>query len=471
MKRIVALLLAAFAVAAAFTIARPQGFSGAPLRDFEAYYAAGEAWSHGADPYGTAIWQYEKTLPGVDAKRYELLPFAGPPATLPLWAALARLPYVTAAVVWRAFLAGAVFVLVWLALTLGGARRTPFNLIALAIAALGFGALTNAYSLGQIALPVAATVGLAFAAVTFGGKVLAAATSFAQPNLGLALAGEFRHRRTALAVACGVALFGFLCAAINPNALFAYAQVLIAHGAAEQFSAIQLTPAAAAYGFGATDAAALTIGGAVATITTIAWLFAMIRLADRTTLFVISSALVPFASAFFHQHDLAIEFVPAVVLVLRAPPHALPAAITGALFCAANWIGLAQYPDAIVQTTLLAAAFAVALLLIRGDVRSRTLSAVGVAVFLIAFGGVVARAHAMPVWPAAMGALPNLSGYSASAVWHAEQVATGLFARNTIWALLRCASLAGCALLAFAAFNSKYLGDSRTSTAVPDRSP
>jgi hypothetical protein len=470
-KRAVALLLAAIAVIVALTLARPHGPPGAPLRDFEAYYAAGDAWAHGADPYGTAIWQYEKTLPGVNARRYELLPFVGPPATLPLWAAFARLPYAAAAIAWRAILLLAILALVWLGLLLSGARRTSCNLLAAAIAALGFGAITNAFSLGQIALPVAAAVAAAYAATRFGGKVLAATAAFAQPNLALALGGEFRRKDTAIAIACAVALFGLLCAGINVNAIFTYAQVLIAHGASEQFSAIQLTPAAIVYGFGASGTAALWIGSAVALATMLLWLGAMIKFEARLTLFAISCAILPFGSAFFHQHDLVIEFVPAVVLAARAPAAVLPAALGGALLCATNWIGIAQHPDAALQTALLAAAFALALLALRDDLTLRACAVPATVIVLIVLGGIVARAHAMPVWPDAMQPLSlQFSGQSAAQVWHAEQLATGLFARDTMWALLRSASLAGCALLVYAAAVSpKCLVDSKTFAAGQDR--
>ena len=65
----------------------PVGPIGPPLIDFSAYYAAGRYWSHGGDPYGVGIWSIEKTLPGFDPSRLELLPFVGPPLSLLLWAA------------------------------------------------------------------------------------------------------------------------------------------------------------------------------------------------------------------------------------------------------------------------------------------------------------------------------------------------------------------------------------------------
>jgi hypothetical protein len=465
-----ALVIAALAVIAALTIARPHRASGPSLRDFEAYYSAGATWMRGGDPYSTAIWQTERTLPGVNANRYEFLPFVGPPATLPFWAAFARLPYPTAAMVWRAVLWLSIVLMVCIALGLGGFPRSPFNILALALAAFGFGAITNAFALGQIALPVAAAVAIAYAATRFGGKVLAAAAAFAQPNLALALAGEFRRKNTALALIAGVALFALLCAGVSVNGVFAYALVLLAHGAAEQFSAIQLTPAAVAYGFGASAGTAIAIGGVAAVATLLFWLRAMVTFDDRLTLFIISCALVPFGSAFFHQHDLVITFVPAVALLLRAPASTLPLVMAAALLCATNWVGLAQNPGATIQTLLLTISFALALLALRGDFGFRALAAPIIISVLIAAAGSFARNHVMPVWPEAMTpASPHVAGLGAAGIWHAEQLATGLFARDAFWSVLRLASLAGCSLLAYAAWiSSKYLADSRTSAAVRD---
>jgi hypothetical protein len=342
--------------------------------------------------------------------------------------------------------------------------------LALVIAAFGFGAITNAFALGQIALPVAGAIAIAFAATRFGGKVLAATAAFAQPNLALSLAGEFRRKNTALALIAAVALFALLCAGVSVNGILAYALVLLSHGSAEQFSAIQLTPAAVTYGFGAPASIAIAIGGAAALAALLLWLRAMVKFEDRLTLFVISCALVPFGAAFFHQHDLVILFVPAIAFTLRAPAAVLPLAMTGALLCATNWIGLAQNPEATLQTLLLTGAFALALLALRGNFAYRELTVPAAILLLVIATGIFAGTHVMPVWPDAMGALPPyIAALNASAAWHAEQLATGLFTRNAFWSLLRCASLAGCALLVYAVWvSSKYLADSRTSAAVRD---
>jgi hypothetical protein len=357
--------------------------------------------------------------------------------------------------VWRVVLWLSIITMVCMALKLGGLGPSPFNVIGLALAAAGFGGITNSLALGQIALPVAAAVAIAYAATRFGGKVLAATAAFAQPNLALSLAGEFRRRNTALALIAAVALFALLCAGVSVNAILAYALVLLAHASAEQFSAIQLTPAAVAYGFGAPTGIAVAIGGAAAVAALLLWLRAMVMFDDRFTLFVISCALVPFGAAFFHQHDLVILFVPAIALTLRAPAAVLPLVMTGALLCATNWIGLAQNPEATIQTLLLTGAFALALLALRGDFAYRELAVPAAILLLVTATGMFAGTHVMPVWPDAMGALPpRIVALSASAAWHAEQVATGLFTRNAFWSLLRCASLAGCALLAYSAYRS-----------------
>ena len=72
----------------------PSAAAAGPFaRDFEAYYAAGATWNAGGDPWSRDVWRVERTIPGVDATRDELLPFVGPAASLPLWSLLARLPF------------------------------------------------------------------------------------------------------------------------------------------------------------------------------------------------------------------------------------------------------------------------------------------------------------------------------------------------------------------------------------------
>ncbi len=467
MIRGAALLGSALAIAAAFTIALPHQPAGPSLRDFEAYYAAGATWIHGRDPYTVAIWESERNVPGVLAQRHELLPFVGPPATLPLWGAFARFSYGAAANVWRALLFASLLGIFWFAMPLANLRRSPLTLFALAVAATGFGPITSALALGQAALPAALAILAAFVANGPLGQAFSAAIACAQPNLALALAAALRDRRSAIAILSGVTVFAIACLAIAGGPGIAhYIRTLQEHGYAERFSAIQVTPTAIVYGLGAGEYAAALAGTIIALMGLIAWFWCARAIRDRSILFCATCALVPFAAPFFHEHDLVVVFVPAIVLVLRASPAALPIAMTGALFAATDWLGLAQRPDAVAQTVLLVAALAFALFAIRTELTRRTLEATAATLGLIVVAGVAAIAHPLPTWPDAMMPLaPGIQLTNISAVWHAEQMATGLLARDTMWALLRCASLAGCGLLVYAAtINSRLTARSRTSS-------
>ncbi|MHB8356922.1 MAG: glycosyltransferase family 87 protein, partial [Vulcanimicrobiaceae bacterium] len=155
--------LAAIAVACALLFARPHSTPGPAMRDFEAYYAAGRTWSHGGNPYGSAIWNAERRIPGVDPHRYEVLPFVGPPATLPLWGLLARLPFASAVAVWGAVLGASLAVVILVTLRLLEMRVTPLAFGTLLLAALAFGPVTSGIALGQVVLPAFASALLALA--------------------------------------------------------------------------------------------------------------------------------------------------------------------------------------------------------------------------------------------------------------------------------------------------------------------
>lgn len=436
--------LAVCSVLVALLFERPHPTPGPAMRDFEAYYAAGALWHHGVSPYGGAIWQVEKTLEGVSPQRYEVLPYVGPPALLPVMSAVASMPFQTATAVWRSLLIAAFAIVAFGTLRLSALRLTPLTAIAIAAAALGFGPLTSALALGQIAL-------LAFIFTLPLYRRYDALFAWAQPNVALTLISgprTFIASALVFAVAC-VAVAGF-------NGTIAYAHVLHDHGIAERFSSIQITPAAIAYGFGVPENLALTIGIAVALAGIGVWLFLMLRVRDNVVRFAGTCALLPFVMPFFHEHDLLVAFVPAVLCTLRAPARLWPLASAGALLAATDWLGLAQRPDGTIQTLLLIAAFGTALLALRDDAHPRMLLApVGV---LIAIGvaGWFAQSHPAPVWPDAMGVLPHsVRDLSVSAAWHLELVKTGLFAHNAFWALLRCGSLAGCVLLAYAVLRTQ----------------
>jgi len=464
MIRAVLLALAAAAVLTALFFARPRATPGPPMRDFEAYYAAGNALRHGADPYGTAIWKSEKALAGVSAQRYELLPFVGPPATLPLWSAFAHLPFGAANAVWRGVLVLFAAALVLVALRLCGLALRAYTFLAIAIFAFGFGPLTSAVALGQIALPAYACAALALIWLPAG--ILA----WAQPNIALALVSLANTRKGAFAFVGGLAIFalGSLLVA-GPRGVMHYLAVLRAHGEAERFSSIQITPGAIAYGLGASPALAVSVAVAVAILAAALWLLRVRRLREGIARFCGTCALLPLIIPFFHEHDLIVMFLPALYFSMRCSRRAWPLVAAAALFCATDWLGLAQRPDGALQTLLLVGAAGVALFALRGDLHPRMLAVPAGVLVAIGIAAALAQTHPAPVWPDAMRALPPaaLRG-DAAAVWHAEQIATGLIMPNVFWALLRCGSLAGCVVLAYASvFSSKYPAGSKSPLRAP----
>jgi hypothetical protein len=447
------LAAACLAIAIALLAARPAATPGPLLRDFEAYWGAGATWNARADPYERAIWNAEREVPGVDARRDELLPFIGPPATLLLWSLPARLPYATAAVVWCSILALALVALVLLVMRAGGAAITPFSFLAMLALAIAFGPVTSDLALGQMALP--ALLG-AVALTMLADRSLLAATAgaclaFAQPNLALALASQLGRNRATLAILAGAIvtyLLGTLAA--GPQWPAAYARAAFAHGDAERFVAIQLTPAAIAYGFGAPSRGAEFIAALAAPAAVAAALVIAVRVRDRFARLAAFAALLPFASGFFHEHDLTVAYPAAAWCALRTRGTTRTVALAGTLLVAIDWLGLAQ-ATGIVQSLLLAIAAlcAFAALDEQGDSRIALRAAVAFAP-LFAVAAWLAARNPAPVWPDSLGAFHAVTNATVSAVWMAEQRAAGLLRPDPRWALLRSLSLLGCALLAYA---------------------
>jgi len=463
MRRSALLTLAAGMVLYALFFARPHPTPGPPMRDFEAYYAAGTAWRHGIDPYGTMIWQTERTLPGVAARRNELLPFVGPPASLPVWAAFSRLSFYQANALWRTLLLISLALLAFVALRLAGIPLTLQAALATIIFSLGFGPVTSSIALGQVALPA-----YAFAAFALLWPA-AAVCAWIQPNVAIALASQVLRKNGALVFAATAALFALGCAIVGgTSGLTHYATILKEHAGAERFSAIQITPAAIAYGFGAGESTAQVTGTLAATAAIIAWAYGMYVLRDNIARFCATCALLPFAIQFFHEHDLVVLFIPALFLATRCSARVWPAACVAALFCATDWIGLAQRPDGASQTVLLVGAAGIALFAMRGDLPLRALFAPAGVLVVIGIAAAYAQTHPAPVWPDAMRASPVALNGNAAHVWHAEQAASGLLEPDIFWALLRCGSLAGCAALAYAGLiNSIFPARSKSPLRAP----
>jgi len=451
MARGISLALACAFVAAALLFARPVATPGPLLRDFEAYWSAGVAWNAGENPYGRAVWDGQRQVPGVDASRDEVLPFVGPPATLPFWSLLARLPYSAAARVWWGLLALSLVAL--LALLVRGARTsvTPVAVFTLLVLALGFGPMTSDLALGQIAL--AALLG-ATACVAFGFQPVVASVgafvAYLQPNVALGLLSQLGRNRVTLALAAGGAA-AYLAGAAGVGWFWpvAYAHALLAHAGAERLTAIQFSAASIAFGFGASEEVARIFGIVVACAAVIGAVAVARRLRDPFARFAAVAALVPLAAGFFHEHDLIIAFPAAAWSALRARGAARAVALAGTLLVGIDWLGLAQRPSGIAQSALLALAALCAFYAL-GDETEILPAAVISAALIPVFGCAawIAATHPVPVWPDALGAFHAPVAATIAQTWHAEQQASGLLARAPASALLRLLSILGCPLLA-----------------------
>jgi len=435
----------------AFTAWRPPPTQGPFGRDFEAYYAAGAVWDAGGDPWSRAIWSVERTIPGVAAARDELLPYVGPAAALPLFGALARLPFALAVRLWTGLLAAALGALVVIALVLSGTPGVRVRLGAVALA-LFAGPTTSDLGLGQAALLSAGGIAVALFAYERRALVPAALATLVaamQPNLALALAARLRDARALGATALGFAAFAGLTLLAAPDVV-TYLRRLVAHGAAERFVAIQYTPAALAWDAGAPAATASAAGLACAVAALIAVVLVTVRARLRpleSTLLAL--AALPFAVPFFHEHDFVVELLPLVMLGVRARGAARVWAGIAAVLVLAEAFGLAQRPGA--QAAILAQGLTVATAFVAlgsGRVQRADLAPFAALALLALVAVPLAQRAPAPIWPDALGpAYRAPANADASTVWADEQRAAGLTAQQPLWGALRALPLLGCLAL------------------------
>jgi hypothetical protein len=431
---------------------RPATTPGPSLRDFEAYYAAGATWHAEGDPYAREIWRVERRVPGVVATRDELLPFVGPPYSLPAWALFAALPYGQAAFAWGIVLACAAALLGLCIARLTDIREGS-GFVALVLAGAAFGPLTSALALGQVALLscagiVATTLALAVRTRLVVPVATAVLAAF-QPNLGCVLVARLGDRRAWFALAMAAALVAATAPAVLGGlaGISRYAGVLAAHATAERTIAIAMTITAVAFGFGASDAAARAAGIAVALTVIVATALAFAsRAYARAARVAVASAALPLVLPFSHEHDLAIVLFPAVWCVRRARGAWWALAACGAMLVAVDWLGLAQRPTGAAQSVALALAAALALVALSTHAPDRTAAWPFAVVAGVVVAATVAWHHPLGVWPYALGsAFQAPPGADAAAVWSLEQARSGLATPNVVAAGLRSLSLIGCA--------------------------
>jgi hypothetical protein len=445
-------------LAVAFFAMRDGGHAGVPLRDFEAYYAAGAAVDAEDDPYSRQIWRSERTIPGVRATHEEVLPFVGPPFGLPLWAAFARVDYATASRTWLGVLALSFGMLCAGSLRLASPRPTRFEYACAFALGGAFGPLTSGLALGQVAVVACAAAVITQMELARGSTPFAAAAALVsalQPNIAIASIARLPERRAFFALAIGAVLaIGLSIAALGSlDGAMRYVAVLREHAAAESGIAIQATVGAIAAGFGA-NANVATLAWIAVTAGVCAALVALFATRGYGGLerFAIVSAAVPLALPFAHVHDLAIAFFPALYCARRLSGAAWMAAACASTVVAVNWLALAEDPASLPQALCLCTAAALALAAVAPpSLGMRRLAPLAV-VALVAVAAPFAAAHPLPLWPDALPADFHADhAVAIGEVWRREQAASGIARHDAVWATLRALSLAGCAALACAA--------------------
>jgi len=451
--RALALAGALASLVVALFIARPPSTPGVAMRDFESYYAAGATWDADEDPYGRAIWQTERSIPGVVASRNEVLPFVGSPFALPLWGALARLDYGHACLVWGIVLALCALTIVlgalWLA---GGSLRGPEATAVLALG-VGFGPLTSGLALGQTA--IVACAGLVLVTIALRAREplrawLAAIAAALQPNLALALVTLFDRRSRWMLFGSAVLAVGIVSTlalgGIAP--VCHYATLLSAHADAERFLAIQVTPAAAFRALGLLPALAMAAGLLIALLVALRTLSVVRALGDdQAARLAVGCAALPLVNPFAHEHDLTVALIASVIALRRLRGRLWVVAAAATLLVAVDWLALAQRPTALAQRIALALAASLAIVALRPEPVRRVHFFFGASALGVAVLGLYAAHDPLPIWPDALSSLHPAGMLSISALWALEQQRSGIAALHPLWGALRLISLCGCAVL------------------------
>lgn len=471
MSRLLGVAAAILVCVALLLAPHPARERGVASRDFEAYWAAGRTALEGASPYQRApLWSRERDVPGVDGSREELLPFVSPPIVLPLFEALARLPYERARALWLALLVAACALGTWASFAVAGWRRREAPVVALI--ALTFSPLTATIALGQLAGLAFAALALALLARGRGLGAVALACSAVQPNLAIgALAGLRRSGAVTYAVAIVLLAAGVgASAAWIGEGATPYVAMLAQHGSAEVGNAIQHALPAM---LGSLFPPAYTLLATASFLGCVALVAACARRFAPPLAVAFACALLPFAMPFFHHQDLIVVLIPAAFALAAWHSHGVLLGALGTAFVAVDWLHLAQQPAWRWEDILLAGAAACALAALRPSRRALWLALPPLLALALA---PLAAAHPLPLWPFALP--PGFhapAGLDASAVWAGEQAASGLTRVYPLSLLLRALSLLGCGLLAVSlwprAGSTARAGlDSRTSRRDPDGS-
>ncbi len=440
--------------ASAYAVHPPMRTSGPAMTDFSAYYAAGVEWMRGGDPYASSLWAVERGLPGADPQG-GLNPYVGPPLGLPLWAALAHLPYAVAVGLWGVVLIASIVVIVLVPARVAGRALDRGDALALALYGCACAPLiVGLAALGQASLPAVACVALAIAAVarTNAGwtAVAAACAATMKPNLAMPLVAALVSRRIAGALAGAAVVWCALNIAVAGGVrnAFGYLVMLPQQTASERFYEYQFTPTAVLHGWGLTPAGAAGVGTAISVLAIAAVVVAVVAMRARPADGVLlACAAVPLVVPYVHDVDMAIVLLPAFVALYRARGGMQSLASIALVALAANTFGLARGPVGFALTLVGTTIAALAIVSLARVPRVTLRFAPFAVVALVCVLGAAAPKSRMPAWPADLppGFMHGLNA-PASVIWQHEIGAIGLHAVDPWVALLRSIKLCGCVL-------------------------
>jgi hypothetical protein len=369
----IALALVLFGILC-FGIARPDVRPTGLMRDFNAFYCAGRAIGHGADPYRSEplgrCEREPKAPPLLTTIRGLTMPAPLPPYALLPFILLAALPFTAAALVWACCIVASV------ALAVFSLRRATGVPLVPLVAAL---ALTDGYAslcLGQVA-PIAVAA-IAVAAMFLRERrdeaaAFAAVVAMIEPHVGLpaCIALFVWRRRTRLVLigaAAGCALLSLAFVGI-PTSIEYVRDVLPAHALSEVSNNKQLSLTYALHRLGVSDAIAVKAGEC--------WYVAMLacgvtlarRVAkgtsDNAALAVIPPALALVGGPFVHIVQLAAVLPAAFVVYGHSSGNARRVAGFAIVMLAIPWIQFMTLGTLFVALAPLVAAVLAATLLNR----------------------------------------------------------------------------------------------------------
>jgi hypothetical protein len=333
------------------------------LRDFDAFYCAGQVLNGGGDPYRAeplgACERVAKPGPLLTGSANLAMPAPLPPYALVPFVVLARLPYVFAALTWTLLLALSVTV------TVAALRAVT----GLPVVVLGFGFLLgDAYAslaLGQIA-PIA-VAGIAVAAMLLeAGRdelaACAAGVAMLEPHVGLPVcASLFIWRaRTRLPLIGVAAVCGVVSVAVAGTAtLIEYLrEVLPAHALSEIANEKQFSLTYALARLHLPPATALHVGEAWYAVAVVIAIWTAGRIAasggGSAHLATIPAAFAVCGGPFVHISQIAAAMPAAFLLYARAPDRRTAIAIVA---LAIPWIQFANLGSIFVPLAALVAAY------------------------------------------------------------------------------------------------------------------